>query len=150
MTQQAVVDKNLESLLNTLVSLNAALAEAHKQGQAAPVMRPSLQQWQGGLTTDTDVKGITKAFNTDQAQEALIKTFTPATVGNTGDGIALSLQIDYAAQAERAFRARHLQSFPRMVAHVAGRETGHGGSNSVFSNQVLRYITTIISQSAEA
>ena len=150
MTQQAVVDKNLEAVLNHLVQLNAQLAMAHKQGQAPPNMRPPLTQWSGALGTDTAVREISKAFNTEQAQEALIKTFTPATVGNTGDGIALSLQIDYAAQAERAFRARHTQSFNRSVAHAIGRETGHGSSNSVFSNQVLRYITTIISQSAES
>ena len=126
------------------------LTEAHKQGKATPFMRPPLTQWQGGLTTEEDMKGIARAFNTDEAEEAMLKTFTPATVGNTGDGIALSLQIDYLAQAERAFRARHTQSFPRMVAHTAGRETGHGGANSVFSNQVLRYITSIISQGAES
>lgn len=150
MTQQAVIDKNLETLLNHLVQLNAQLAEAHKQGGAPLNMRPPTTEWSGALSTDNDIRSISKAFNSDQAQEALIRTFTPATVGNTGDGIALSLQIDYAAQAERAFRARHTQGFTRSIAHVVGRETGHGGTNSVFSNQVLRYITTIISQSAES
>lgn len=149
MPQQAVVDKNLEALLTALVQANATLAAAHKAGQAAPVMRPPTSQWQGGLTSETDLKTLATAFNTDEAQEAMIKAFTPATVGNTADGIALSLQIDYAAQAERAFRARHTQPFPRMIAHAAGRETGHGGSNSVFLNQVLRYVTSIITQGAE-
>lgn len=150
MTQQAVIDKNLEAVLGNLVQLNAQAAAAHSQGQAPPIMRPPTTDWSGELTSTEAVKAISKAFNTDQAQEALIKTFTPATVGNTGDGIALSLQIDYAAQAERAFRARHTQSFSRSVAHVVGREVGHGSSNSVFNNQVIRYITSIISQSAES
>jgi len=52
--------------------------------------------------------------------------------GTTGDVIAVKLQIDYIAAAERAMRARHC-SLPRSAALAHGRRYGHA-HGAVFSD----------------
>jgi hypothetical protein len=112
-------------------------------------MRPPLAEWNGSLQTLTDLINIHKAFNTDEAESRLKDAFNPGSPGNSGDGIVLPLQIDYMAQAERAYRARTTQSFPRMLAHLSTREKGHGQANGVFLGQALRYFTSLINQSSD-
>ena len=78
-----------------------------------------------------------------------IEAYQPGSPGNTSDGVVLSLQIDYAAQAERAFRARTTQTFPRALAHLSTREKGHGQDTGAFTGQALNYFTAIIKQGSE-
>lgn len=50
--------------------------------------------------------------------------------GTAADAMALKMQVDYTAQEERAFRARHA-SVVRCLVHAHGRLDGHG-KNGVF------------------
>jgi len=52
-------------------------------------------------------------------------TQTPTNAGTNGDVIALKLQLDYVAQAEREWRYRNA-SLSRCFIHAHGRRYGHG------------------------
>jgi hypothetical protein len=147
--QQAIVDPNLQAVLEHFAKAKVKAADDRKLSQPVAWLRPpETASWNGGLLVDSDVVNIHQAFQTDEAENALISAFSPQEPGNTGDGVVLPLQIDYMMQAERAYRARTVQSFPRAVAHTIGRETGHGQANGVFLGQALRYFTTLIKQGA--
>lgn len=148
-TQKAVIDPNLQKVIEALAQLKEQAYEQRTQNDAVPWLRPPVgDEWNGALQTDDDVIAIHKAFQTDEAEAKLIEAYTPGSPGNVGDGVVLPLQIDYMMQAERAYRARTTQSFPRAVAHVAAREKGHGQSNGVLLGQALKYFTTLLKQGA--
>lgn len=146
MPQKGILDPNLEKLIEGLRANKEAAAQARSQGAAVPNMTPPRHTWTGGLQTTQDIIDLAEAFNTDEAQEALKNAFTPGDPGNSSDGVTLTLQIDYAAQAERAYRARTAQTFPRMVAHLAGRERGHGTATGPLAGQATEYFTSILKQ----
>lgn len=106
--------------------------------------------WDGGLLTAANLIDIHTAFETDKAEEKLIETYTQGFPGNSADGIVLSLQIDYLAQAERAYRARATHTFPRTLTHLAAREKGHGQPTGVFLGQALDYFVLLLKQGASA
>lgn len=147
MAQAAVLDENLDALISHFKQLNEQAYEKRTNNEGVEWFRPEIGDWDGDLQTEEGLKGIHKAFNTDEAEEALIDAFKPEG-GNSSDGIALSLQIDYAAQAERAFRARVSQSFPRALAHYSAREKGHGQDKGALKGALIEYINLIISQGA--
>ena len=70
--------------------------------------------------------------------------------GNSSDGIVLPLQIDYMAQAERAYRSRATHTFPRTLAHLSTREKGHGQQTGVFLGQALDYFVLLLKQGASS
>ncbi len=145
------IDKNLENLIFSLKSskFDSALIRGDNGG-GVPWLRPSLadSEWDGGLRSADDLKKISKAFNTDEARSSLKDAFDLNSPGNSSDGIVLPLQIYYAQQAERAYRARACSSFARSVAHLKGRETGHGFARSPLE-QAVSYFSSIIRQGAE-
>ena len=152
MPQKGIVDPNLEKLIRDMASHNERAYTSRTDNNAVPFMRPAVSEdteWDGDIQTKSGLKDIHRAFNTDVAEDALISAFTPKDPGNSSDGIVLSLQIDYAAQAERAFRARHTQSFPRALAHYSTREKGHGQAEGALTGQALDYFTHIIKQGSE-
>ncbi len=149
MGQKGLIDSNLQKVIQhfsqeKLQAFDARIAN----GQPVPWFRAPLGEWDGDLQTEGGLKALHKSYNTDDAEAALIQAYTPGDPGNTSDGILLSLQIDYMAQAERAFRARTTQSFPRTLAHTAAREKGHGQPTGVFTGQALEYFTFLLKQGA--
>lgn len=146
MAQKAVLDSNLERLLQTLANYQSTLSGNLRSGGAIGHMRPSMGAWNGDIKTEAGLSGIHRAFNTDMAEAALIEAYNVKNPGNVSDGIVLSLQIDYAAQAERAYRARVSQGFPRMIAHTTARARGHGQANGALLGQALGYFTSVIQQ----
>lgn len=149
MAQKGLIDPNLEKILRHFATTKQQNYPKRTNNQAVPWFRPPLEGWDGDLQTEEALITIHDTFNTDDAEEALLKAYRTEDPGNSADGIVLSLQIDYAAQAERAFRARTSQSFPRALAHLATREKGHGQSKGVFLGQALDYFTAILRQGAE-
>ena len=158
MAQRGLVDPNLDALIQHLAKSKQEGAYKRVSNQAVPWMRPELNKppkkpgdtpWDGDLQTREGVVAIHNSFNTDKAEEALKDAFTKGTEGNSADGIVLSLQIDYAAQAERAFRARNTQTFPRAVAHYSAREKGHGQPSGALVGQALDYFAHILKQGSE-
>ena len=148
MGQKALVDPNLDALIRHLSEQKSQAAELRCCNKAIPWMRPKLDDsdWDGSLQTEEALIAIHSAFNTDKAEKALIDAFDTSNPGNSSDGIVLSLQIDYAAQAQRAFRSRATHTFPRAVAHTCAREKGHGQSSGALVGQALDYFTSIIKQ----
>lgn len=106
--------------------------------------------WEGDLLTAQDLIKMHSAFETDKAEQKLIETYTEGDSGNSSDGIVLSLQIDYLAQAERAYRSRTTHTFPRMLAHLSTREKGHGQPTGVFLGQALDYFMLLLKQGADS
>jgi hypothetical protein len=106
--------------------------------------------WEGSLQTEADLIAIHSAFETQIAEKRLISAYDPSDPGNSSDGILLSLQIDYMAQAERAYRSRATHTFPRTLAHIATREKGHSQPTGVFLGQALDYFILLLKQGASA
>ena len=65
----------------------------------------------------------------------------PTSAGTTGDLQAISRQVDYIAEDERAYRSRHA-TLVRCLAHAAGRSFGQGESN--VQPAILRNIESLI------
>lgn len=144
MSDKAVLDVNLEKAINDLKDKKKKAATDRVNGKAVAWIRPPIgDEWDGDLTKWVELH---KPFNTDEAEEALIKAYDPTDPGNAADSVALMLQIDYAAQMERAFRARVTQTFPRCVAHLAGREKGHGTDVGAIAGSTINYFNLIIEQ----
>jgi hypothetical protein len=148
MAQQGLVDPNVSKVLEHLGSLKQQAASARALNQPVKWLRPSTEGVNANFNTLSGLQAIHKLFNTDKAESALTKASTPGTIGNSADGIALTLQIDYMQQLERAYRAR-FQTFPRAVSHVAGREEGHGRPNGPIRGQPIRYFTELLQQGAD-
>lgn len=147
--QKGLIDSNLQQVLQHFAEEKKKTYDYRKNNsEPVPWFRAPLGQWNGDLQTESGLTGIHRSYNTTEAENALISAYAPDAPGNTADGILLSLQIDYMAQAERAFRARTTQSFPRAVAHTASREKGHGGTKGVFLGQALEYFTLLLKQGA--
>lgn len=106
--------------------------------------------WEGVLQKEEDLIKIHSAFETNTAEQKLIEAFNPSDFGNSSDGIVLPLQIDYFAQAERAYRARATHTFPRTLAHLSTREKGHGQPTGVFLGQALNYFILLLKQGASS
>ena len=106
--------------------------------------------WEGGLQTEANLIEIHSAFETNIAEEKLIEAFNPKDSGNSSDGIVLPLQIDYLAQAERAYRSRATHTFPRNLTHLSTREKGHGQPTGVFLGQALDYFILLLKQGASS
>jgi len=149
MAQTGLIDPNLEKILRHFAETKQTNYTKRTDNDAVPWFRPPLEGWDGDLQTEEALITIHDTFNTDAAEEALLQAYRSKDAGNSSDGIVLSLQIDYAAQAERAFRARTSQGFPRALAHLATREKGHGQSKGVFLGQALDYFTAILKQGSE-
>jgi len=150
MSQKGLVDPNLESVLRHFAKEKAKSSTLRETNGVVPWFRPPLDNWNGGLRTEAGMVDMHRAFNTDEAETALIAAYEPGDPGNSADAIVLSVQIDYAAQAERAYRARTGQSFPRMLAHLTAREYGHGGTSGAFLGQALDYFINLLTQGAQA
>lgn len=140
------IDSNLQDVIAAFTAKNAEAATQRKFNEAVPWFRPDLKNWTGDLQTAESLVDIHAVFNTDQAEQALISNFDPTAPGNNAISILSSLQIDYMAQAERAYRARVSNGFVRSLAHLTARQQGHGDSNGVFSGQVIEYFNDLIKQ----
>jgi|SaaInlV_100m_DNA_2_1039680.scaffolds.fasta_scaffold10192_3 hypothetical protein len=159
MTQKAQsVDPNLQQVVQHLANLCQQSYQSRVNNQAVPWFRPPLVpastraagDWDGDLQTKQALIDLHSSFNTDQAEQQLEDVFDgTSNAGNGADTVVLSLMIDYAAQAERAFRARH-QTVPRALAHYSSREEGHGNPNGALLGGSVNYFTSIITQGAEA
>jgi len=144
--QKADLDPNVGAFLQRMADLKLQACASRTAGGAVPWLRPDTEDWSGGLQTAKELVAIHQPFNTDAAEEQLKSAADVQSPGNVGDGVVLPLQIDYMAQAERAYRARVTQTFPRSVAHTIGRDKGHGQPNGVFLWQVKEYFLYLLRQ----
>lgn len=96
--------------------------------------------WDGDLF---NLEGISQAFSRDELDEDFLKVIDPANPGVIGDLVSISLQGDWLATMERAFRARH-QTPVRAWMHAAGRRKGHGHNAGVINQGLLRYVENLL------
>jgi len=148
--QKGLIDSNLRDVLLHFRELKETNAAARQRSEQVKNLRPDASGSAMDLATRAGWVAIHDAFNTDQAETALIKAHDASDPGNAGDDIALPLQIDYAAQMERAYRSRTTMPFPRMLAHVAGRERGHADQRGVLAFGLLRYAENVLKQASDA
>lgn len=143
--KKADIDPNFQKQVRKRKTDAQQEGQKRKQNEQVQVMMPELGDWSGDLF---DWEGISKAFERKKANADYVKATSDAqNPGVTGDLVSTTTQIDYLAIMERAFRARHSSSFPRVVAHQIGRKAGHGGSQGVFNRGALEYVNGLIRQS---
>jgi len=143
------VDENLSKVVDHFRSLKEESYQSRTNNDAVPWVRPPVGDWDGDLQSKEGLIQLHAAFNTDQAEEELKKTFTDDKPGNSADGMVNLLQIEYAAQMERAYRARH-QSMPRALAHYSTRERGHGTQTGALRGASIEYFLLLIKQGTES
>lgn len=97
-------------------------------------------KWDGDLF---NLEDISKAFSREELDEDFLKVIDPANPGVIGDLVSISLQGDWLATQERAFRARH-QTPVRAWMHAAGRRRGHGHDAGVIRQGLLRYVENLL------
>lgn len=100
-------------------------------------------EWDGDLF---NLEDISKAFSREELDEDFLKVIDPANPGVIGDLVSISLQGDWLATMERAFRARH-QTPVRAWMHAAGRRRGHGHDAGVINQGLLRYVENLLQAS---
>ena len=147
-SSKSVLDDNLQEVLQAFAAAKLSAAQSRKSNNAVSWFRPPLNSWTGGMQTEEALVDLHKAFNTDLVESSLLAAFDPEKPGVNADIILSTLQIDYMAQAERAYRARISQGFVRSLSHVVAREKGHGSPNGVFTGQVLNYFIDLKKQSS--
>lgn len=141
----AAVDPNLEIQLKSLETQANAEQQAVLQGNQAQWMMPVLVNWSGDLF---DFTGMHSPFNRDQSNNWFVDAISdPDNPGTTGDLVLTTLQVDWMACAERAFRARHTMRRPRAVAHAMGRKAGHGDDKGPLVQCVLEYLRGLATES---
>ncbi len=151
MAQKALIDPAFEGFVSQIIETNKKAAENRAQGKEIPWFRPSISDsdWDGDLQTKESLKKLQKAFDLPDAEEALRDTMKKSSPGNASDIIALTLQLDYMAQAERAYRARVSMPFNRQLSHLIAREKSHGTDDGVLNKSTIAYINGIIKQGSE-
>ena len=104
---------------------------------------PEKYKWKG---SPFDWEGMRLPFSRAEANKAFVNAINkPGKPGTSGDLIITSLQVDWLSTMERAFRARHTSSWPRMAAQALGRRRGQGNQESgLFTRGILEYIRGLI------
>jgi hypothetical protein len=148
MAAKAVIDPNFIALLQALREEAAQFAASARLGLPGSRFSPTLLASVDLSTADGPHEDLAKVFELPEVNRALIATYNQEDPGNLGDNLTLTTQLDYAAQLERAYRARHLQPFPRMIAHATARKDVQAAAGGVFTGQVQNYVTGLLRQGA--
>lgn len=91
-----------------------------------------------------NIGGTTIAFDRAEIGQAYASCLSdPGSPGTTADTMALTLQSDWLAMQERAFRCRHETSV-RASIHAAARRAGHAHEQGVIKTGVVGYIQSIL------
>lgn len=104
-------------------------ADAIIEGGAVPIFIPDKDQWGGDLF---DYEGMAKAFNRNDVSTIVQRAVASADASGTqGDMIVATMQGDFLASEERAYRERH-RSFVRARIHATGRHLGKASKGGVY------------------
>lgn len=140
--------KDVDPVFNKqVVKLRDQAGEEHKARVATKQtawMTPELEGWSGDLF---DCEGMSKPFDRTKANEMYEDAHKdPTAPGVAADSIVTTLQVDYLAIMERAYRARHTSRRPRMIIHAMGRKRGHGDEAGTLTQSALEFIHNTIKQ----
>jgi len=101
---------------------------------------PDKNGWSGD---PFDVTTLSKLFERVEHDDDMIELVRASeTPGVVGDLQLISLQGDYLATLERAYRLR-MTTRCRAIAHVASRQRGHGHDGGLFIKGVLGYVSRL-------
>lgn len=144
-TSKVQVDPNFEGQIRQLRQRAKEESEALRNGGQTQWLMPDSDQWAGDLF---DIEALSEPFVREQANDQFEEaTKDPTDSGVVGDLITTTLQVDYLACMERAFRARHTMRRPRTFAHAASRKRGHGDERGTLTQANLEYIRNTIALS---
>jgi hypothetical protein len=149
-TRKSDVDPVFEDQLNTMQ--DQAQQEYIDHGtngyDQTQTLMPDPKEWSGDLFDwDNMSKPFSRKKSNDNFIEAIKKVASP---GVSGDAVITTTQVEYLAIMERTFRARHTNSFPRVMAHMLGRRRGHGDQEyGLFTKGLLQYVRGIVKQSSD-
>jgi len=118
----------------------------HSEKEAQAIRNESPPEWYrptGLLASVLDIEAMhepyTREEHEDQFAQAVKNSEEP---GTTGDLAMVSLQGDFLASLERAFRDRNMTSVRRRV-QTSARRTGHSAETGVINLGLLGYIERI-------
>ncbi len=144
---KADMDPVLQKQIKEVQTLSKEESEKRDTGGQVKWLMPDKNGWSGDLF---DWQGMAKPFDRSKSNESFIEAIKdPASPGTTGDMIVTTVQIDYLAIMERAFRSRHTHSFPRILTHLAGRKKGHGSNTGPLTVSVLEYVRGLVRESKD-
>jgi len=109
-------------------------------------MIPPLRGWDGDPLNITDVQ---KPFERTAINVEADDNINAADGGTAGTGGGKTLQIDYFAMMERAFRMRN-QTIVRAHAHVAGRKKAHGDNDGIHTGDIVTYVQNTLDSGSPA
>jgi hypothetical protein len=148
-TVKSKVDQNFETQIRQLRTRAEKQCEAYeKTGQTQwtmPEKQPpgdDAEEWDGDLF---GIEGLSKPFIRTEANDDFEEAVKDADApGVAGDLIITTLQADYMATMERAFRSRHTMRRPRTMAHMTARLKGHGSERGTLTQAHLEYVRNLI------
>lgn len=148
---KAKVDANFEEQIRQFRKRAKEEAQARENNTQTQWLMPKKKpggegdEWDGDLFP---IEGLSKPFVRDEANDKFEEATKSADdSGVVGDLIVTTLQVDYLACAERAFRCRHTMRRPRAMAHMTGRRKGHGTEKGTLTQVYLEYIRNLLKRS---
>jgi hypothetical protein len=129
---KGTVDPLFTQRIRELADQSKALGASYRDGDARTWQVPE------EVKNTLDIPGITEAFARGDMNDMYEKCIADATnPGTVGDVVSMKTQIDYIANMERGFRARHATPI-RCLVHAAARRIGHGHPQGVLIGGVLK------------
>lgn len=126
---------------NFMKQMYALTDYAQSEGDSLRNKKPKRWYRPGGFKADLfDMPAYHEPFDRTQHEEEFVEAHKkPSDPGTTGDGIISTLQGDWLACMERAFRARHHTPVRRRI-HPAARMIGHSAPWGVILGGAQEYI----------
>lgn len=139
----------LSDVFQALLQALGDNAEANARAAATPGATRSQFFLPPGLTGSLfDLPGLSSVFSREELSEQFQRAVADAgSPGVVGDLIAVLLQGDFIATAERAFRSRHTTSV-RDKLLASGRLRGHGHEYGVVRRALPAYLQQILQLAA--
>lgn len=154
----ASIDSKLEALLESIRLYAAARATQLQNGEPAGWARPSSLDYTEEKQADETYpdshdstwlnEGISEEFQLSDAEEQFLQLYSSEISGKFAEQAALKIQLDHAAQLERAYRARHASSFARSAAHSAITHAGLGAPNGPLTGSLVDYCVELLKRGA--
>lgn len=150
----ASIDSKLETLLESIRLYAAARSSQLRNGEPAGWARPSSLDY----TEDKQVsdsypdahdsswlnEGISEEFKLSDAEEQFLQLYSSEISGTFAEQAALKIQLDHAAQLERAYRARHAAGFARSAVHSAVTHNGLGAPGGPLTGSLVDYCVELL------
>jgi hypothetical protein len=141
---RAHIDPAFEAILEDIQEQAAAEVSGRSVGDQVLWARPAA--WDGNVY---DLSAFSAPFARDASNADYVSAVEdPDNPGVTGDLVVSTIQIDFLATQERAYRNRHTMRRPRAVAHVLARLQGHASPVGPIGG-MLDYVRVLLQRAKE-